>query len=103
MSGNVTCLVGQTSRSARVLQDPLRPTWTSAAGLESCPTQLAHATSSRRAVQMKTIAILALFFLAPVATRPIPAQSFPYRRPVDTAPQEHSIGGTLIGNRLRGY
>src|ERR1022692_4672191 len=37
-------VVGQTSRSARVFQDPLfdpnanRPTWTSAAGLESCPT-----------------------------------------------------------------
>src|ERR1022692_3410226 len=37
-------LVGQTSRSARVLQDPLfpqrRPAWTPAAGLESCPTFL---------------------------------------------------------------
>jgi tetratricopeptide (TPR) repeat protein len=37
-------VVGQTSRSARVLQDPLfdpgpnRPAWTPAAGLESCPT-----------------------------------------------------------------
>ena len=48
--GNAAKFVGQTSRSARVLQDPLfaqrnqpypstnRPTWTSAAGLESCPT-----------------------------------------------------------------
>jgi hypothetical protein len=38
-------IVGQTSRSARVLQDPLLarmpaklPAWTPAAGLESCPT-----------------------------------------------------------------
>src|ERR1022692_2115689 len=54
---------------------------------------IACATSSRRAVQMKTIAILALFFLAPVAIRTISAQSIPYQRPVDTAPQEHSIGG----------
>jgi hypothetical protein len=38
---NAAALVGQTSRSARVLQDPLfGPTWTSAAGLvESCPTE----------------------------------------------------------------
>src|ERR1017187_5416663 len=54
---------------------------------------IACATSSRRAVQMKIIAILALFFLAPVAIRTISAQSIPYQRPVDTAPQEHSIGG----------
>ena len=37
-----TEFVGQTSRSARVLQDPPpgKPTWTSAAGLESCPTSV---------------------------------------------------------------
>ena len=34
-------VVGQTSRSARVLQDPLGPAWTPAAGLESCPTNKA--------------------------------------------------------------
>src|ERR1039457_5050738 len=51
ISGIAAAVVGQTSRSARVLQDPLfaqrnqpyprtkRTTWTSAAGLEeSCPT-----------------------------------------------------------------
>src|ERR1039457_3224572 len=50
ISGIAATVVGQTSRSARVLPDPLfaqrnqpylrtkRPTWTSAAGLESCPT-----------------------------------------------------------------
>jgi hypothetical protein len=34
---------------------------------------------------------LALFFLGSVGT--LPAQSIPYQRPVDTAPQEKSIGG----------
>src|ERR1022692_2945127 len=36
---------------------------------------------------------LAAELLAPGAIRTISAQSIPYQRPVDTAPQEHSIGG----------
>src|ERR1019366_3777527 len=58
--GNAAAVVGQTSRSARVFQDPLcaqrnqpypctkRQTWTSAAGLESCPTQLAQNGKTKR-------------------------------------------------------
>src|ERR1039457_1348126 len=50
ISGIAAAVVGQTSRSARVLQYPLfaqrnqpylsakRPAWTSVAGVESCPT-----------------------------------------------------------------
>ncbi len=37
--------------------------------------------------------MLMLFFLFSVAIRSIPAQSIPYQRPVDTAPQEKTIGG----------
>src|ERR1019366_983010 len=47
--------VGQTSRSARFLQAPLfagtkRPTWTSAAGLESCPTTCVVSSLSHRLI-----------------------------------------------------
>ena len=42
---------------------------------------------------LRRAARLALFTLATVAVRSIPAQSIPYQRPVDTAPQEKTIGG----------
>ena len=51
--------------------------------------EMAHATSTRRTVA----AILALFILGTVAVPTIAAQSIPYQRPVDTAPQEKTIGG----------
>src|ERR1035441_9426300 len=59
ISGIAATVVGQTSRSARVLQDPLfaqrnqpylrtkRPTWTSAAGLEACPTNNAASQNGK--------------------------------------------------------
>lgn len=47
------------------------------------------ATSSRRAVAVA----LALFLLTVVVVGTIGAQSIPYQRPVDTAPQEKTIGG----------
>src|ERR1039457_962425 len=60
ISGIAAAVVGQTSRSARVLQDPLfaqrnqsyprakRPAWRSAAGVESCPTNNAACSKSKK-------------------------------------------------------
>jgi polyferredoxin len=38
-------------------------------------------------------AILSVLLLSTIAIRPLPAQTLPYQRPVDEAPQERSIGG----------
>ncbi len=46
----------------------------------------------RRTGVLPHIALQAMFFLF-AATGPLPAQTLPYQRPVDEAPQEKSIGG----------